>query len=229
MERENPEAMLEPEELALVQAGARALRCDVCLAASKVGVQRAKKGKALLDETALSSIVQLLCYGTPPDSLHEYPKYPGNPPLWGELYSVQRPAKGGGGEGGIGGGEGGGEGGSGGGEGGSGEGGSGGGAAGGRGAGGWRLTKRPKGSKPEERGGSTMQYNELVVKHAVISRACKHVILEPDADVDEHDGAVDRPDLAQTIYVHSAETAEQIAARYCRPFCGARAGSKEEL
>jgi hypothetical protein len=74
-----------------------------------------------------------------------------------------------------------------------------------------------------------MQYNELVIKHAVISRACKHVILEPDADVDDHDGAVDRPDLAQTIYVHSAETAEQIAARYCRPFCGARAGSKEEL
>ncbi|KOO32019.1 hypothetical protein Ctob_004673 [Chrysochromulina tobinii] len=120
MERENPEAMLEPEELALVQAGARALRCDVCLAASK-------------------------------------------------------------------------------------------------------------GSKPEERGGSTMQYNELVIKHVVISRACKHVILEPDADIDDHDGAVDRPDLAQTIYVHSAETAEQIAARYCRPFCGARAGSKEEL
>ena len=211
MERESPEAMLEPTELALVQAGARALRCDVCLAASKVGVQRAKKGKALRDETALSSIVQLLCYGTPPDSLDEYPKYPGNPPLWGELYSVQQPAKRGSGEGS------------------SGEGGSGGGGAGGRGSGGWRLTRRPKGSKPEERGGSTMQYNELVIKHAVISRACKHVILEPDADVDAHDGAVDRPDLAQTIYVHSAETAEQIAARYCRPFCGARSGSKEEL
>ena len=168
--------------------------------------------------------MQLLCYGTPPDSLDEYPKYPGNPPLWGEWYSVQQPAKRG-----------------------SGEGGSGGGGAGGRGSGGWRLTRlatdetdetdgggwrltrRPKGSKPEERGGSTMQYNELVIKHAVISRACKHVILEPDADVDAHDGAVDRPDLAQTIYVHSAETADQIAARYCRPFCGARSGSKEEL
>jgi hypothetical protein len=79
MERENPEAMLDPDDLETVQKGSVDLRCDVCTAAAKAAVGRAKKAKALADEQKLGEIVSLICYDTPPDSLEEYPKYPGNP------------------------------------------------------------------------------------------------------------------------------------------------------
>ena len=41
MERETPEAMLEADELAQVEAGARHIRCDVCRALSKAALGRA--------------------------------------------------------------------------------------------------------------------------------------------------------------------------------------------
>lgn len=34
-----------------------------------------------------------LCYGSDPNNLDEYPKYPGNPPLWGEHYTVEKVSK----------------------------------------------------------------------------------------------------------------------------------------
>ena len=43
-ERVPPEAMLEADELAQVEAGARHIRCDVCRALSKAALGRAKKG-----------------------------------------------------------------------------------------------------------------------------------------------------------------------------------------
>ena len=49
---------------------------------------RAKKHKAR-DEDALSDLVSELCVGTPEGS-SAYPKYPGNPPLWGERYTVSK-------------------------------------------------------------------------------------------------------------------------------------------
>ena len=67
MERETPEAMLEPDELAQIAAGAAEIRCDVCAAAAKVAVSRAKKVVgATRDEEKLSNIVAGLCYGTHP-------------------------------------------------------------------------------------------------------------------------------------------------------------------
>ena len=42
----------------------------------------------LRDEDGLSEIVGDSCVGVP-ESSGEYPKYPGNPPLWGEMYRVR--------------------------------------------------------------------------------------------------------------------------------------------
>ena len=42
----------------------------------------------LRDEDGLSEIVGDICVGVP-ESSGEYPKYPGNPPLWGEMYRVR--------------------------------------------------------------------------------------------------------------------------------------------
>ena len=58
-------------------------------AAAQVALQRAKKAKVLRDEDGLSEIVSDLCVDKPEGST-EYPKYPGNPPLWGELYTVAK-------------------------------------------------------------------------------------------------------------------------------------------
>lgn len=88
LERENPEAMLEPDDLAKVQAGSTEIRCDVCRALAKATLQRAKTAKVLRDEDGLSEIVGDICVGTP-ESSGAYPKYPGNPPLWGEMYTVR--------------------------------------------------------------------------------------------------------------------------------------------
>ena len=66
-------------------------------------------------------------------------RYPGNPPLWGELYTVAR--------------------------------------AGGSGA--WEMSRLPKGARPAESSGEH-EYNALLVKHSMISRACKQVLLERD-------------------------------------------------
>lgn len=88
MERESPELMLEPAELEEVQSGANHLRCDVCRAATTVAHRRAKKLRAR-DEERLNEVMSGLCLGTPEGSA-EYPKYPGNPPLWGEMYSVSK-------------------------------------------------------------------------------------------------------------------------------------------
>ena len=64
MERANPEAMLEADQLAQVQQGAADIRCEVCEAATKVALTRAKKRKLLADEERLSELVGLLCYGS---------------------------------------------------------------------------------------------------------------------------------------------------------------------
>lgn len=91
LERENPEAMLEAEDLASVQAGSMEIRCDVCRALAKVALRRAKTAKVLRDEDGLSEIVADICVGTHVSGdgyYQEQPKYPGNPPLWGEMYTV---------------------------------------------------------------------------------------------------------------------------------------------
>ena len=69
-------------------------------------------------------------------------RYPGNPPLWGEMYTVRREEGEGEGQ-----------------------------------EGGWVMRRLPKGAAPEEKGGGS-EYNSLVMKHAMISRACKAVVLE---------------------------------------------------
>ena len=70
-------------------------------------------------------------------------QYPGNPPLWGEMYTIKRGVNGGK----------------------------------------WRIRRRAKGATPEEKsGGSTLGYDDLLMKHAMISRACRRV--ESDAEVD---------------------------------------------
>jgi hypothetical protein len=92
MERESPELMLEPEQLEKVQRGAEDIRCDICRAVS-TALRRSKKTKAHRSEDELSEMVAGLCYGTPPTS-DEYPKYPGNPPLWGEMYTVREGSEG---------------------------------------------------------------------------------------------------------------------------------------
>ena len=93
----------------------------------------------------------------------------------------------------------------------------GGGGSGSEGGGGgvWQMRRLPKGAAPEEKGGK--EYNELVIKHAMISRACKQVVLEYDSYVPEDDD--EHADLAQTIFQHPAESGTQLAKRYCAPFC----------
>ena len=48
--------------------------------------------QVLRDEDGLSEIVGDICVGTPERAQDSgaYPKYPGNPPLWGEMYTVSR-------------------------------------------------------------------------------------------------------------------------------------------
>ena len=188
MERENPEAMLEPEDLDEVQRGSGEIACDVCRAVSKVALQRAKKARALHDEERLSELVADLCVGTPmlPDGTYkggEYPKYPGNPPLWGEMYRVRREA----------------------------------------GGGAWRMKRLPKGATPEEKGGGDGdgggEYNDMVIKHSMISRACKRVLSEEE----------ELEPLFEVIYERGAQwTAQTLGASYCAPVCGGRGGEKEK-
>ena len=226
MERENPEAMLEADDLATVEQGASEIRCDVCGAVAKVALSRAKKAKALRDEERLSGLTNLLCYGSDPNDLDTYPKYPGNPPLWAEMYSVGKAERDGGGSGGSGG-----------------EKDAAAAACFGCGKGPWRMRRKPKGAMPDERNmgggggeGGGMDYNSLVMKHAMISRACRTVVLSPE-DVLEEDEADEHPDLAQTIFQHPQESGAQLAQRYCMPFCrrsgsgsaAAATSGKEEL
>lgn len=199
MERENPEGMLEADDLAQVEIGASEIRCDVCQAVAKVAVTRAKKAKILRDEEKLSSMANLLCYGNDPNDLDVYPKYPGNPPLWGELYTVQKvPADGG--------------------------------KASekcvGCGDGVWRMRRLPKGSKPEEKrmGEGGIGHDQMIMKHSMISRACKAVVLAPDSAISAED-ADDLPDLAQTLFQNPADTGTQLAERYCKPFCSSSSRS----
>lgn len=134
---------------------------------------------------------------------HRYPKYPGNPPLWGEMHTVDKVGEGGGT---------------------------------------WRMRRLPKGAPLEEKGAGDKQHNDLVMKHVMISRACKQVVLEPDAATTgdgAHDDALADLDLAQAIFAHSGDTAAQLAWRYCDSFCkahppaaggvGAPKGGKDEL
>jgi len=188
MERENPEAMLEPEDLDEVQRGSGEIACDVCRAVSKVALQRAKKARALHDEERLSELVADLCVGTPmlPDGTYkggEYPKYPGNPPLWGEMYRVRREA----------------------------------------GGGAWRMKRLPKGATPEEKGGGDGdgggEYNDMVIKHSMISRACKRVLSEEE----------ELEPLFEVIYERGAQwTAQTLGASYCAPVCGGRGAEKQK-
>ena len=126
----------------------------------------------LRDEDGLSEIVGDICVGVP-ESSGEYPKYPGNPPLWGEMYTVRE--------------------------------------EGGR----WRLLPLPKGKPIEEKSGNS-EYNYMVIKHSMISRACKAVVAELE------------PDLPQIMITRSEWTAKQLAAEYCAEACDADVG-KDEL
>lgn len=176
MERESPELMLEPAELSEVKTGAEELRCDVCRAATSVAHRRAKKRKAR-DEEQLSELAAELCVGTPEGSA-EYPKYPGNPPLWGEMYTVAKKD------------------------------------------GRWTMRKLKKGAKKEEQAGpdgSPVDYNRLVMKHAMISRACKQIVHEhPELD------------LAEFMFSHARATAAETAEGFCAEFC-TNGGRKDEL
>ena len=186
MERENPTAMFEPEQRAQLQSGIEDVRCDVCVAAAKVAANRAKKRKLLREEDALSDMVGLLCYETPPDSLDHYPKYPGNPPLWGELYSVKYEEA----------------------------------------AGKWAMRRRPKGAPKEETGEGGHDYEALVMKHAMISKACKQAVYERDEFTGGGEGGDDDDaDLAELLFQRPRDDAAQIAERYCRPLCGAASSS----
>ena len=91
-EDESPESMLEAAQLEQVQIGARQLRCAACGALVKVVQRRARKQQALHDETRLQEITSAVCLGTM--SAQKNPKYPGNPPLWVEMYSVRQAADG---------------------------------------------------------------------------------------------------------------------------------------
>ena len=112
----------------------------------------------------------------------------------------------------------------------------------GEGGGTWRMRRLPKGAPLEEKGAGDKQHNDLVMKHVMISRACKQVVLEPDAATTgdgAHDDALADLDLAQAIFAHSGDTAAQLAWRYCDSFCkahppaaggvGAPKGGKDEL
>ena len=59
MEKENPEAMLESDELKEVESGAVDIRCSVCHAASKVAYNRAAKRRLLLDEEGTLKLMRL--------------------------------------------------------------------------------------------------------------------------------------------------------------------------
>jgi len=200
LERESPEAMLEPAQLEEATAGAEHLRCGVCRAMCKQALVEARAAKALRDEESLSAITSSLCVGVPTgyDDPENQPKYPGNPPLWGERYRVRKR----------------------------------------RGAGGedrWRLEPLPKKAAPEEQSGA--EYDSLVMKHAMITRACRAV--ESDVDGD---------DLAETIYSLAASLAasqpgkklgaaalgDAFCARHCEAESGgegapARAKDRDEL
>ena len=106
-------------------------------------------------------------------------RYPGNPPLWGELYTVAR--------------------------------------AGGSGA--WEMSRLPKGARPDESSGEH-EYNALLVKHSMISRACRATLAERD-----------EPDLAELIYKDRSVTTAQLQATYCEPLCAAGTGAplKDEV
>ena len=207
MEKENPEAMLESDELKEVESGAVDIRCSVCHAASKVAYNRAAKRRLLLDEEGLTTLVyNELCYGTPLDMVEkEYPKYPGNPPLWGELYQVnKRDVEGGGsyredehGRGTF--------------------------TAGKMK---WVMSKLKKGATPDEKGGK--EYNELIIKHSMISRACKAIReMEDTSGGGDDEEEEDRPDLSQAIYEYASRLkgsknggkAQELASIYCKPFC----------
>jgi len=129
----------------------------------------------LRDEDGLSEIATDICVGTPvlPDgTTAEYPKYPGNPPLWGEMYSVKQKE------------------------------------------GRWRLRRLPKGATIEEKGGSH-EYNYMVIKHSMISRACKNVV----ADLE--------PDLAQVMFSRAEWSAKELGDAYCAAACTGE--GKDEL
>jgi len=188
LERESPEAMLEPAQLEEATAGAEHLRCGVCRAMCKQALVEARAAKALRDEESLSAITASLCVGVPTgyDDPENQPKYPGNPPLWGERYRVRKR----------------------------------------RGAGGeerWRLEPLPKKAAPEEQSGA--EYDSLVMKHAMITRACRAV--ESDVDGD---------DLAETIYSLAASLAASqpgkklgaaaLGDAFCARHCEAESGGE---
>jgi hypothetical protein len=166
LERENPEAMLEPDDLEQVQLGSQQTQCAACRAMCKVGLTRVKKRKALRDEDRISEVVSNLCVGTPAGD-DSYPKYPGNPPLWGELYTVRR---------------------------------------GGGGSGVWEMRKLPKGAMAEEASGE-LGYDALLIKHAIIQRACRATLAESEVD------------LAELIYTEPTVTTARLQAAYCEPLC----------
>mmetsp|Transcript_1927 Transcript_1927/g.5848 ORF Transcript_1927/g.5848 Transcript_1927/m.5848 type:complete len:423 (-) Transcript_1927:95-1363(-) len=188
LERESPEAMLEPAQLEEATAGAEHLRCGVCRAMCKQALVEARAAKALRDEESLSAITASLCVGVPTgyDDPENQPKYPGNPPLWGERYRVRKR----------------------------------------RGAAGkerWRLEPLPKKAAPEEQSGA--EYDSLVMKHAMITRACRAV--ESDVDGD---------DLAETIYSLAASLAASqpgkklgaaaLGDAFCARHCEAESGGE---
>ena len=210
--------MLEPAQLEEATAGAEHLRCGVCRAMCKQALVEARAAKAppapereegcpsaaarsdphpsspaslpqaLRDEASLSAITASLCVGVPTgyDDPENQPKYPGNPPLWGERYRVRKR----------------------------------------RGAGGeerWRLEPLPKKAAPEEQSGA--EYDSLVMKHAMITRACRAV--ESDVDGD---------DLAETIYSLAASLAASqpgkklgaaaLGDAFCARHCEAESGGE---
>ena len=173
LEREVPEAMLEAEQLEQVEAGSWQVRCEVCGAMCKVARRAAARRGAGRDEEALSRITSDLCVGTPAGS-DAHPKYPGNPPLWGEKYSVRR-----------------------------------------EGGGQWTMRPLPRGAPPEERAGEGgAEYDALLIKHAIISRACRGV--ESDAEVD----------LAELMYKRGV--GGEVCAEYCRGYCAGRRSARQK-
>ena len=164
-----------------MEEGARHIRCAACHALSKAALGRARRRKALGSEEQLSDIVTNICVGTPEGS-EEYPKYPGNPPVWGEMYRTERDA----------------------------------------GSGTWRLKRLGKREPAEERGGGA-EYEQLVMKHAMISRACKAVIEESEHDLGE---LVYRMSAGEGRKPH-APTAAALAEAYCEAACAGE--DKDEL
>ena len=102
------------------------------------------------------------------------------------------------------------------------------------------MRRRAKGATPEEKsGGSTLGYDDLLMKHAMISRACRRV--QSDAEVD----------LAEIMYKRrhvdagrgsesesrseSGSGRDRVFGEYCGSYCDSegltrdRARRKEEL